>query len=108
MSENDSNEKSHAVATTATTVATDLGMTADHKLFLSMDLTSSVSVKNFIPYEENKGENSRVPLHIRACSDNPREIFLAIRGFRRLGGSLQDAAIKEWSSMHRKLQDVCK
>jgi hypothetical protein len=51
MSENDSNEKSHAVATTATTVATDLGMTADHKLVLSLDLTSSVSVKNCTPCE---------------------------------------------------------
>jgi hypothetical protein len=104
MSESDSNEKSHTVATTVVAVATDLGMTADHKLFLSMDLTSADSVKKFIPYEENKGDNSRVPLHIRACSDNPREILLAIRGFRRMGGSMQLAAGKDWSSMHRNLQ----
>jgi hypothetical protein len=54
MSENDSNEKSHAVATTVVVVATDLGMTADHKLFLSMVLASSDSVKKYFPNEGKK------------------------------------------------------
>jgi hypothetical protein len=73
MSLNDTNEKNHADASTVVAVATDVGMTPDHSLFLNMDLQVSSSVKKWIPFEPNKGENVQVPTHIRACSDNITE-----------------------------------
>jgi hypothetical protein len=74
MSLNDSNEKSHADATTVVAV----GMEAfRHQINSSFEHGLEGTGFEYRSVSHLKeGENVQVPMHIRASSDNPRKILL--------------------------------
>ena len=67
--------------------------------FLAMDVKSSDGVAKVVPFKDKENAKKMIPVHIRALSENPRAVLLAMEGYRRMTGKQQQKEHQTWRDM---------